>query len=50
MSQRASTKSETTDFCEFKMKFEPSEKNSQKTKRSMLTFEDRGGAEMWCEW
>jgi hypothetical protein len=31
------------------MRFDPSEKKSQKTKKSVLTFED-GGAEMWGEW
>jgi hypothetical protein len=31
------------------MKFDPSNKKSQKTKKTMLTFED-GDAEVWCEW
>jgi hypothetical protein len=48
-SQRASVKHETTNFREFKMKFSPSSKKSQKTKKSVLTFED-GDTEMWCEW
>jgi hypothetical protein len=32
----------------FKIKFDPSDKKSQKSKKSMLTFED-GDVEMWCK-
>jgi hypothetical protein len=31
------------------MKFDPSNRKSQKTKKSILAFED-GDAELWCEW
>ena len=48
-SRRASAKHETTDFREFEMKFDPSDQLSQKTKKSVLTYED-GDVEMWCEW
>jgi hypothetical protein len=48
-SQRASTKQETTDYCEFGMKFDPSDENSKKTKKAVLMYEDRD-PEMWCEW
>jgi hypothetical protein len=48
-SQRASIKHETADFREFEIKFDPCDKKSQKTKKSILTFED-GDADMWCEW
>jgi hypothetical protein len=47
-SQRASAKHETSDFREFKMKFDPSDKKFQKAKKSVLTFKD-GDTEMWCE-
>jgi hypothetical protein len=48
-SQIASTQHETMDFLKFQLKFDPSDKESQKTKKSMLTFDDED-AEMWCEW
>ncbi len=48
-SKRASIKHEPTDFREFKMRFDPTDENSQKTKKAVLTYED-GDAEMWCEW
>jgi hypothetical protein len=48
-SQRASAKHETSDFCEFEMKIDPSDKKSQQTKKSVLTFE-YCDAKMWCEW
>ena len=48
-SKRAKDKHETSDYREFEMHFDASDKNSQKTKKSVLTFED-GDAEMWCEW
>jgi hypothetical protein len=48
-SKRASGKHKATNFWEFKMRFDPSDEKSQKTKKSVLTFED-GDAEMWCKW
>ncbi len=48
-SKRASIKHEPTDFREFEMRFDPTDENSQKTKKAVLTYED-GDAEMWCEW
>ena len=48
-SKRASIKHEPTDFREFEMLFDPTDENSQKTKKAVLTYED-GDAEMWCEW
>jgi hypothetical protein len=48
-SKLASARHEANGFGEFKMRFNPSDKKSQKTKKSILTFKD-GDAEMWCKW
>jgi hypothetical protein len=43
------SKHEATNFQEFEMKFDPSDKKLQKMKKSVLTSED-SDAEIWCEW
>lgn len=48
-SKRAKEKHDTSDYREFEMRFDISDKESQKTKKTVLVFED-GDAEMWCEW
>ena len=48
-SKKASERKESSDYREFEMRLDPADNNSQKTKKSVLIFED-GDPEMWCEW
>jgi hypothetical protein len=41
---------ERMDDCNFEIKVDPSDENSQKTKKAILTFKDGGDAEIWCKW
>ena len=48
-SKKSKEKRESSDFREFEIRLDPSDTNSQKTKKSAYVFE-LGDAETWCHW
>jgi hypothetical protein len=48
-SKRTNAKHDTTDFRQFRMRFDLPDENSRKKKKSVIIFEGHG-AKIWCEW